>query len=391
MNRRERRSKVLLEHGAGLDAAAELLSYNANPYQRGQLKRMPHFPLESEMHVAAWDRYSKAVQESGIFDVLRTRLPQLAFPIREGISQTPGYVAATRRGMSVDLIPEATGLPLKRSKDLRLVIHQSLAGEIPILVTAHRQDFEALVQAFTRRNEPETIPASMGACIVSGFINWDRIRELRRLWEEEGFSDRSEAGWMEEFRLRIMPHKELYQDRFIVLSDGPYSNVPAKKMGFKDGQWRDLSVNLRLEHECTHYLTRRLFSSMRNNLLDELLADYHAIVAAAGRYRADWALLFLGLENFPDYREGGRFENYCGDPPLSEEATLVLQKLVRDAVENLEHFDYTHAEELVTKDAQGQLILVLARLTLEELACEEIDAHVQRARSEGSSQEEKQS
>ena len=29
---------------------------------------------------------------------------------------------------------------------------------------------------------------------------------------------------------------------------------------------------------------------MRNNILDELVADYMGITAAAGRYRADWFL-----------------------------------------------------------------------------------------------------
>ena len=35
-----------------------------------------------------------------------------------------------------------------------------------------------------------------------------------------------------------------------------------------------LSLVIRRDHECAHYLTRRLFGSMRNNLLDELIADY---------------------------------------------------------------------------------------------------------------------
>jgi len=74
-------------------------------------------------------------------------------------------------------------------------------------------------------------------------------------------------------------------------------------MGMDESTWHSLSLIIRLSHECTHYFTRRLFGSMRNNLLDELIADYQGIVAAnGGRYRADWFLRFVGLESFPDYR-----------------------------------------------------------------------------------------
>lgn len=45
-------------------------------------------------------------------------------------------------------------------------------------------------------------------------------------------------------------------------------------------------------------------------MLDELIADYAGIVAAWGRYRADWFLRFVGLEDYPRYREGGRLQNY---------------------------------------------------------------------------------
>ena len=70
-----------------------------------------------------------------------------------------------------------------------------------------------------------------------------------------------------------------------------------------------------MEHECAHYLTKRVTGSMSNNLLDELLADYVGIVAAAGTYRGDWALEFLGLEDYPAYRNGARLQNYRGSPP----------------------------------------------------------------------------
>jgi hypothetical protein len=297
-------------------------------------------------------------------------LVQLQFPIQEGISQNDAYRCATRKGVLVDGMAEATGLVLKQPEKLQLIIHQSLAGAIPVLLTGNREDFVSLVQALTMRNEPKPVPASMGACMVAGFNNWDRIRQYRQQWEDKNPFNCSESTWAEEFG-RLIPHKELYQDRLIILSDGPYSDVPASEMGLSESQWRNLSLTIRLEHECTHYFTRRLFDSMRNNLLDELIADYRGIVAATGHYRADWFLRFLGLESFPNYREGGRLQNYRGQPPLSDGAFKILQALVKTAVENLERFDAEYAGELISLNNQPLMLVALTYLTLEELASKE--------------------
>ncbi|MEH2229412.1 MAG: hypothetical protein V7K71_07160 [Nostoc sp.] len=119
-------------------------------------------------------------------------------------------------------------------------------------------------------------------------------------------------------------------------------------------EWLRLSLIIRLEHECCHYFTRRVFGSMRNNVLDELIADYQGIVAANnGRYRADWFLRFVGLEKFPNYQEGGRLENYRGNPALSDGAFRILQVFVKQAAENLEIFNQNHIEELTTVENQA--------------------------------------
>jgi hypothetical protein len=107
---------------------------------------------------------------------------------------------------------------------------------------------------------------------------------------------------------------------------------------------------------------------MRNNLLDELVADYRGIVAAIGCYRADWFLHFMGLESFPAYREGGRLQNYRGEPPLSPGAMKILAALVQAAATHLERFDTQCREQLQSPQQQALMILRLTHLTLEELA-----------------------
>ncbi|WP_363318112.1 hypothetical protein [Nostoc sp. NMS4] len=299
----------------------------------------------------------------------------MRFPIKEGISQTEAYLSATRRGVATDGISEATGLVLQQPEKLQLILHQSLAGIIPVLITGNRQDFVSLVQALIKRNEPQPIPNSMGACIISGFNNWDRIRQYRQKWGAENFAN-SEINWAKEFQ-GLIPQKQLYQDKFIILSDGDYSNVSATDMGLEKSQWQQLSLTIRLEHECTHYFTRRLFNSMQNNILDELIADYRGIVAATGYYRADWCLRFLGLESFPDYREGGRLQNYRGNPPLSDGAFKIIQALVKAAAENLQCFHAEYATKLTDTNIQPLMLMALTYLTLEELASKEANSIIQ--------------
>jgi hypothetical protein len=350
----ENRVNVLKSLSATPSEIEELLAYNENLFVH---QRELDLPLPDEIHIATWERYRKEAETKGVFRVLQSQFPQLRFPIREGISNTENYRAATRRGVPV----EADGFSLEQPDALQLNIYQTPAGKIPLLYSGNRQDFISLVRALTKKNEPVPIPDSMGAQIVSGYNNWGRIREYRSQWEKVNPG----SSWEEEFR-RLIPRRELYQDTFVILSDNEYSGIPASDLGLEPSEWRRLSLIIRREHECAHYLTRRLFGSMRNNMLDELIADYAGIVKAFGRYRADIFLRFIGLENFPESRPRGRIENYRGNPPLSDGAFDVLKQLVVKAAHNLECFE---AERLKIQPDQGDfsMIIALTRLTMEEL------------------------
>jgi hypothetical protein len=373
----EARSAVLASFGAGPAERDELLRYNENHFDRSHLPSPLVFPLPAEPFVEAWQSYAERARAGGLFPVLREALVQLRFPIEAGISAGEAYRAATLRGTDTD---GAAGPPMSRPDELRLVIHPSLAGPIPMLIPAGRADFAVLVQALTRRNEPWPVPGSMGACMVGGYNNWDRVRRYRRAWEAAAASP-SEAAWQEEFR-RLIPQKEHYQDRFIIISDGPYSDVAAEDMALPEEDWRRLSLAIRIEHESVHYFTRRALGSTRNNTLDELIADYSGIVAATGHFRADWFLRFSGLESYPIFREGGRLQNYLGDPPLSGPAFRVLQSLVTAAAENVERFDRERGPALRSDQGRALMLLALAHQTLEDLAsadalsllCEALDS-----------------
>lgn len=363
MNASARRA-VLAALGVHGAAADELLRYDESPFQGGGVP--PLLPLADEPFVEAWARYQARATEAGVLAALREALVQLRFPVRAGVSETPEYRAATRAGGPA---PDGGGVALDAPDALRLVLHPTAAGRIPVLLAATRGDFVTLVRALTRRNEPVEIPASMGACMVAGYNNWERVARLRRAWEAGALPVEGAAGWAEAFAV-LRGRRELYQDRFIVLSPGPYSGVPAEAMELGGDEWIAVSLRIRLEHECAHYFTGRVLGSMRNNLLDEMIADYVGIASAAGSYRADWFLRFVGLEG-DGYRAGGRLQNYRGDPPLSDPAFAGLQTVVRRAAAHLQAADAEHPGLCATPLGRARAILALAPLTLEEMAADD--------------------
>lgn len=354
------RAEVLRGFGAGPDETAELLAYNRSAFV---VPPSVDLPLPDEPFVAAWRRYAEAAEGRGVLPVLREHLVQLRFPVDAGRSEDAAYQAATRRGVLPD--PSAE-LALEDADGLRLFIHPTPAGAVPVLRTDHRGDFESLVRALSKRNEPVPIPPSMGACMVGGYNNWGRVAELRRAWEAGEVGANGAENWAAAFGI-LRARKELYQDRFILLSGGAYSGVPAADMGLEPDSWSRASITIRLEHECAHYFTRRVLGSMRNNLLDELIADYAGIVAAAGHYRAEWFLRFCGLEG-ERCRESGRLWNYRGTPPLSDEAFGVLQRLVRAAAQAVERYDDGLPPAARTPEGRARVLLALAGCTLEEIA-----------------------
>lgn len=336
-------------------------------------------PLPDEPCAVWWAGREGEGRTLGAYRLLEAYLPRLWFPVQAGMSRDPAYRAATLRGAPRGELPEATGLPVERPEAVGFEVYASFAGRIPVIAARHRPDFVRLVQALAKRNEPVPIPPSQGAAMVAGLPNPERIRELRRRWEATTPGDRERATWAEEWAC-LVPQKELYQDRFILLSDGPYSGVPAADLELPEASWRELSLVIRREHECTHYFTQRAFGSMRNHLLDELIADYAGMVAAVGRFRADWFRRFLGLEGSPARAEERRIEIYRGEPPLSEPAFGLLQDVVRAAAENLEAFDRSRwPEDERTVSRRARMVQALATLRLDELAAPDGPARLERA------------
>jgi hypothetical protein len=365
------RAAVLEAHGASPDVIEELRPYLDHPFARAQPDPVPAFPLPDEPHLQRWILYAAEAERDGAFVALQRRFVQLRFPIRAGISREEAYRRATLRGLFAEADAFAPGLVLHRPEGLTLSIHTTVAGRVPVLVVEDRSDFVALVRAFSERNEPVPVPEAMGACIVTGLNNWDRIAAYRQAWAAAQSGPVDDGAWAEEFR-RLAARKPLYQDRFVVLSTGPYSGLPAATTGFPEADWLARSLVIRREHEFTHYFTYRVFGVMRNHLLDELVADFVGLLRGVGEYRPALARACLGLDDVGRYREGGRLACYRGEPPLSDGALAVVGRLAVSATANLAAFAEAAGQALFDLGRLAAAVFTLVGFTLEELAAEDL-------------------
>lgn len=124
----------------------------------------------------------------------------------------------------------------------------------------------------------------------------------------------------------------------IVLSDKPYSNVPAGDMGLTEDEWKAKSLILRREHELTHYYTKRFFGSARNNLHDEIIADFFGIYETFGDYKGERFLRFI-KNRMKVYAEG-----------LSPEDVEVLESIAAKAAAFLEEWSKGTEFENMSKE-----------------------------------------
>ncbi|WP_460615748.1 DUF7005 family protein [Hymenobacter seoulensis] len=287
-----------------------------------------------EPYVRSWEKYAATYREEDAFQLLKTCYPQLNFPIQEGINKTQDYVDVVLKGKSLPGSRGATPL-LNKVEGVRFTLHESIAGKVPVLTVTDNEDFIKIVQCLLYKNNPTPVPHSMGALLVNGINNWDRIKTLKKEWQQNNPS----GSWNQEFSKNILPNPGLYKDKLIILSTKPYSAVSADFLGLTEADWMSQSLTLRLEHECTHLYTLSRYGCASNNLHDELVADYIGISNTIGFYSKEWMLAFMGLEGYPNYRQGGRLENYVNNANLTFEDFRHLISVIKCAIENIASFD----------------------------------------------------
>ncbi|MEO5819322.1 MAG: hypothetical protein ABIT71_02355 [Vicinamibacteraceae bacterium] len=343
-------------------------AYLEHPYRSDDSVRAKLAQVRAEEpHVAIWREYGQRARQAGVFAALAAVFPQLRFPIEDGISQEPAYGAATRRGKLEEADAFSPGLLLERPESVILTFSDGVAGLLPLLIAGTRADFESLVRAFTERNEPRDVPPSMGACFVKGLNNWDRVTRYRREWEAANGTAGDDDAWREELG-RFAAQKSRYQDRFVILSRGPYSGVAGSEVRVTETEWLERSLIVRAEHESTHDLTWRLFGIVRSHATDEIVADFVGLVRAFGVYPDGIARVLLGVDRLPAFRPGGRLANYRGTPALDDADFAAVCSLAADATRQLAIVAARHSGQLVDPTFLARLVYALSVANLTELA-----------------------
>jgi len=355
------RQRVLAELNSDQDVAQEVLDYCANPFIN---KPADHeLPLEDEVHLADWRRYR---DEAGAepFSYLQSKIAQLNIPIQEGISKSDAYGAVARRGTPFNRADFGDAqLVLENPHDFDFFIHPHPAGALPILVTSHRPDFITIYRALGCRSEPVEVMPSVNAQMLAGFNNWDRIKRYREKWAAT-CNPFGGDSWGSEMKRVVQKDPGQFRDRFIILCQAPYSSLRSEELGLalSAEEWLEKSGVIRLEHEFTHYATKRLFNQMRNNLLDEIIADCMGLTSALGTFKASWFLTFIGLEKHPEIRVDGRIHTYRQE--LSDSAFELLCQLLPAAALGVEKI----VERFYNPDKRAQFLLGLTSMTLELFA-----------------------
>lgn len=257
-----------------------------------------------------------------LFETIAERYPQILLSIKTGQKNSEEYKNAVLRGNTVQ----------KREPDFfsaedQLECMETPVGNIDVLIMREREAFIHMYRALAYRCEPEEIPDSVGAGIISGLINWKKIHQHKDEYLSRGGDD-----WDEEFQ-RFISDKSNYLDSIVLLSSGPYSAVSAYEMHLTEEEWIEKSICIRKFHELTHYVCRKHYPGDIDAIRDEVLADAIGLLGAFGKYDTGMALRFLGIDD-TGFLEGGRLLHYSSAEKLKKD--ILYAKELIHIVGNME-------------------------------------------------------
>lgn len=211
-------------------------------------------------------------------------------------------------------------LPVKfrEPRNITIEVFKSEAGDIPIITLDSDLDFEDFIVNLTYKGSRPDDISQMGASFIHG-----------------------------------------KKQRFLVLSKKYYSNTEPKYMSLSSEEWREKSMIIRREHECTHYYTKKFYGRASNNLHDELIADFIGIYEAFGYYKAKLFKHFMGIDGTHE----GRLSLYTVG--LSQEVRDVVADIACKCSEHLEGFSKT---EMFNKMDKTSRINFLCEISIKEMS-----------------------
>ena len=233
-------------------------------------------------------------------EALAARFPQLYVAPAEGAEATNRLAAG--RGIA----PQDANLDHFISSpedELRKV--DTPAGPVETLFLKERADFETFLQIVGKRSRPEPIARTIGAITYCGIADWGAVAAAHEAYLAQGGDD-----WAGEFaRLAKVPGA--FRAEIVIISEGPYSNIPAAQTHYDEDEWIRVSREIRLHHECAHVVCRRKLPGDILPIWDEITADVVGLLCATGSYDAQLAATFLGV-SAKGY-VGGRLSEYLSD------------------------------------------------------------------------------
>jgi hypothetical protein len=235
---------------------------------------------------------------------LARRLPQLYVAPADGAQEL--HRAAAGRGV---VPPDADLSHFADSEEDELREVDTPAGPVEVLFLARRADFETFLRVVGHRSEPVPIARTIGAITYRGLADWGKVAVAR-----EGYLSSGGADWPAEFaRLARMPGA--FRTELVVISQGPYSGVPAAETPFGEDEWLRVSREVRLHHECAHVVCRRIMPDDILPVWDEVTADVCGLLCACGSYDVGLACRFLGV--CETGYVGGRLAEYLDEGQLA--------------------------------------------------------------------------
>lgn len=273
-----------------------LEKYLRNGFLPSAAEPLSALPLEDESHVAFWKSWLADTKVT--WSSLAAQIPQLSFGVGEGVSKQPEYKDVMFGG-HLDAIPDSS---FEGVGPIEVTIEAHWAGHLPVIHIVEREDFEMLYRILAQKGEPVGVSHQVHAVMLAGLVSPVRIAATRDIWHEGGLRDDPlVAGcvtWADAMQAIDKGDKSRFRDRLLILQDVPYADLRAEEagVGLGEEEWLTRSRVIRKEHEFAHYATRRLFSNMRLNLHDELVADCMGFTAAFGRFDSDLFLRGLGID-----------------------------------------------------------------------------------------------
>ncbi len=255
------------------------------------------------------ERTDKKLCGRAVIEALAVRFPQLYVAPAEGALEA--YKLAAGRGIA----PKGATLDHFTSSERdELVTVETPAGPVEVVCLTNRHDFETFLQIIGHKSAPEPIARTVGAITYRGLPDWGKVRAAHLSYMTSGGSD-----WASEFR-RLAREEGAFKAELVVISEGPYSNVPASETPYDEEAWLPISRDIRLHHECAHVVCRRVMPDDVLPVWDEITADVTGLLCATGTYDAALAARFLGVSD--QGFDGGRLSEYLNEEQLAHIDTV---------------------------------------------------------------------